>query len=217
MTAGLVVTSPPAHADTTPPPSPPPAPVVVTGETVQIQATPVAPQPPPSAPGLSNPNPGPTKPVEVQNSAPKVETVAAYTLRDVPGTFTHKVTFPPINPVAEQRVLAADTTGKAVAPSQVRIAYRDKNQQLWVFFPEPGKLERVGSWPAVYPGVPPPGRAIPTLTTLFNGAPGGEEWLEKARVIAVVIAAAVITGGAVAVFGIVPALQAVAMAVPLSW
>jgi hypothetical protein len=210
VAVSLVVTSPPAYADDGNSPS---QPIIVTGETVQTQATAVTPQPLPGTPGAPNPN---QTPVAVQNSAPKVETVPGYSIPDVPGTFTSKITFFPVNPVAEQRVLAADTTGKALDPSRVRIAYLDKNNQLWVFFPGTGRLEKVASWPAVYPGAAQSGPATHTLSALFGG-PGGPEWLEKARVIAVGIAAAVITTGAVALFGVVPTLAAVGSAVPLAW
>jgi hypothetical protein len=210
VATGLVVTSPPAYADDGDTPAPP-APIIVPGNTVQGQATVSDAQPLPSAPGMTVPDPN--KPVTVQNSTPKVETVAPYSIPDLPGTFTHKVTFFQGNNVKEQRVLAADTNGKALEPSRVRVAYLTEANEIWVFNPGTGTLDKTGQWPTVYAA--PRGVAVHPLTDLFGG-PGGPEWLETARAVAVGIAAAVITGGAVAAFA-PGALAAGTAAVPLAW
>jgi hypothetical protein len=206
VAAGLVVISPPTHADdeTTPVPPPPPPDLVITGVTVggpqQIVEVPQQTLGPkrelPTTPATP-----PKKPdVVAQNTAPKVHTVASYAIPNLPGTFANKVEFYGGDPVTEQHVLAADTTGQAMPPNLVRVAYQTQHNDLYVFYPGTGRFEKVGAWPAPYPGLTPPGQPNHTLAALFSG-PGGPEWLDKARKVAVVIAAAVITGGAVAAFG----------------
>lgn len=214
----IVAICPLARADDPPPPLPL---QVLTGDPVRVAVIPAQPGssliPPGQPSAIGGPNPLLTGPGGPQNAAPKVNFNAGYTIPDLPGTFNAKVEFPGGgSPVAEQRVLAADTAGKAIPANLVRVAYRTNDSAFWVFFPGTGRLEKVGGWPAVYPGIAPAGRKLSNLSDLFGG-PGGPEWLQKARTIVVLIAAAVITGGAVAAFGIVPALQAMAMAVPLAW
>lgn len=198
--AGLVIAGAPAYAQTGDPPPPEPWSVqIVTGPTVWAEAV-VDKQPTASSEsGVPTGSSG-VSTVSVRgarNSGPTVHDVAPYTLPNMPGTFTKKVQFHQSNGVSAQNVLAADSSGKALDPSRVRTAYHTTLGQYWVFYPGTGTLEQVQAWPRVYPS--PPARAAHSLASLFGG-PGGPEWLDRARKIAVVIAAAVITGGAVAAF-----------------
>lgn len=218
VAAGLVVAAPPARADD-PAPSTPNVPgVVQPGQTVSGPPVSVATPSVPIAGSLpvgNVPGVGPAgPPVEVKNGMPKVKNVAAYTLDDVPGTFSYKIAFEPVNGIREQRVLAADSNGAALDPSRVRLAFLTTGNQYWVFYPASGKLDSVGAWPTVYPGAVR-GVAVHPLTDLFGG-PGGEKWLETARQIAVAICAAVVLVGALVV--VAPAAFAAgAASVPLAW
>jgi len=217
----IVAICPLAHAD-----EPPPPPPAFTGDPINITLSPMQTQQGQAGPGgvpdiVGPPTIRPTLTgMGLPNlTAPIVHSGQSYTIPNLPGTYTAKVEFPysaGTSSVKEQRVLAADTAGKAMTPNLVRIAYLTQDNNFWVFFPGTGRLEKVSGWPAVYPGIAPPGRQLNYLSDLFAG-PGGPAWLQQARGIAVGIAALVITGGAVQAFGIAPALQTMAAAVPLAW
>jgi hypothetical protein len=203
--AGFLIASTAAYAQTGDPPPPEPSDgQFVTGTTVLGEAQAVN---QPTATTTSTPST-----VTVRNSMPTVDDVAPYTIPKLPGTFTKKVQFYQGNLPSEQNVLAADSSGKALDPSRVRIAYHTTSGQYWVFYPGTGTLEQVQAWPKVYPSQD---LAVHQLTSLFGG-PGGPEWLEPVRIAAVAIAAAVITGGAVYVFA-PGAIAAAATTVPLAW
>jgi hypothetical protein len=203
--AGLAIASAPAYAQTGDPPPPEPSDgQFVTGTTVLGEAVAVKQSTATTSSTAST--------VTVRNSAPMVHDVAPYTIKDVPGTFTKKVEFYQGNEPSAQNVLAADSSGKALDPSRVRVAYYTTSGQYWVFYPGTGTLERVEAWPRAYPSQ---NLAIHQLTSLFGG-PGGPEWLETVRQIAVGAAAAVILGGAVYAF-LPGAIAAAATTVPLAW
>lgn len=196
--------------------APPPPVLVVTGDMTVASAT------SPQSPLRGDQDPCKeagancfTKPVEMQSNVPKVQAVGSYTLQDCPGTFTHKIAFSPANDAKETRVLAADSAGNPLDPSRVRLATLTNGNEIWVFFPGTGKLEKVESWPKVYPAAAPRGVAVHPLTDLFGDPAKGPKWLETARQIAVAIALVVITAGSIVILG--PAFAAGGAAVALAW
>jgi hypothetical protein len=225
VAAGLVFTTPAYADDEVAPAQPQP---IETGMTVvgQVGGNPnlnltnpnpqLAPPNPLKNPQGENTNPQGNQPFNKAelSTAPKVITVPPYTIKNVSGTFTSKIAT--IGPVNQIKVLSADSLGQPIDSSRVRLAYQiqEAGSNLFVFYPGTGRIEGVSAWPVPYSGVQIPGKAIHPLSTLFGDPTKTSPELEYARQVAVGIALAVMTVGAVYVVG---AAAVVPVAVALPW